>query len=423
MAHEFLKEAKASQEKKLKSYGAGEKHEGKAKTWAGFDALNTDEQRGLKPINKEPKLSKDTADRIMRKAGGRVHGADSLKRLDKAPRKGKKAGGAKMSHMEWEHSKEDLAEDRKLAKKHNMSMEDWEESDLDKKHDKQQSTEGLKKGGRAKYGQGGMPSPEEAMRSAERLKEIQVRPDGRKPYEPIPEPNAQDEIERNMRNAKRKIESRTPRSTAAVTPKSAASAATPRFRISPEEYRSGNLGGSDYALKKGGRVKKALGGSFNDMGGDTGGDDGIAKKSKSKDGKTTVNIMLGNPTGQMPGGAPPQQMTAGGPPPARPPMAPPMMGGAPGGMPPMGAPPAPPMGGMPPMGGAPGMPPMGAPGGPGMAPGMPLMRKDGGVVKYKKAGRTPDGYPKMDFGSGTGFGRMQKRDAYGLGPTKSKNNY
>jgi hypothetical protein len=51
------------------------------------------------------------------------------------------------------------------------------------------------------------------------------------------------------------------------------------------------------------------------------------------------------------------------------------------------------------------------------------MRKDGGVVKYKKAGRTPDGYPKMDFGSGTGFGRMQKRDAYGLGPTKSKNNY
>lgn len=431
MAHEFLKEAKASQEKKLKSYGAGEKHEGKAKTWAGFDALNTDEQRGLKPINKEPKLSKDTADRIMRKAGGRVHGADSLKRLDKAPRKGKKAGGAKMSHMEWEHSKEDLAEDRKLAKKHHMSMEDWEKSDLDKKHDKQQSTEGLKKGGVAKkYGQGGMPSPEEAMRSAERLKEIRVRPDGRRPFEPIPQPNMEELLKNSERNASRKVESRTPRSTSAVTPKSAASATTPRFRISPEEYRSGNLGGSDYALKKGGRVKKALGGSFNDMGGDTGGDTDIkANKTKGKDGKTTINFMFGNPTGQMPGGAPPQQMTAGGPPAARPPM----MAGQPMGgpmMPPAGAGPqmppgmaGPPQGGpmgmAPPPGAGPQMPPMGAPGG----PGMPLMRKDGGVVKYKKAGRTPDGYPKMDFGSGTGFGRMQKRDAYGLGPTKSKNNY
>jgi hypothetical protein len=54
-----------------------------------------------------------------------------------------------------------------------------------------------------------------------------------------------------------------------------------------------------------------------------------------------------------------------------------------------------------------------------------IHRKDGGSVQvpYKKPGRTSDGYPKMNFGSGTGMGRKQKVDSYGLGPTKSKDNY
>jgi hypothetical protein len=55
--------------------------------------------------------------------------------------------GGKVSHMEWEHSKKDLREDRKLAKKHGMSLEKWEKSKLDEKHDKQQSMKGLKRGG------------------------------------------------------------------------------------------------------------------------------------------------------------------------------------------------------------------------------------------------------------------------------------
>ena len=67
---------------------------------------------------------------------------------------GMKKGG-KVSHMEWEHSKADLKQDKKLAKKHGMSLEAWEKSDLDKKHDKQQSAEGLCYGGKAKKADGG----------------------------------------------------------------------------------------------------------------------------------------------------------------------------------------------------------------------------------------------------------------------------
>lgn len=66
-----------------------------------------------------------------------------------------KAKGGKLSMEEWEHSKKDLAEDKKLAKKHGMSLAAWEKSEADKKHDTQQSMKGLKKGGAAKMARGG----------------------------------------------------------------------------------------------------------------------------------------------------------------------------------------------------------------------------------------------------------------------------
>lgn len=351
MAHEYKAQAKESHAKKIKAYGGDEKHTDKAKNFAGYDALNTNEQRGLKPINKEPELSKETAPRIMRKKGGKVVGATSLKRLDKAPRKGRQLGGdmtdpmeamksaerlrelrsekredegptreeaetinrkqrysiedldarkkgGKVSEMEWEHSKADLNQDRKLAKKHGMSMEKWEKSKLDEKHDKQQSTEGLRKGGRA---------------------------------------------------------------------------------------------------------KREAGGALVDN----------SKKEPSKGKTTEIKMYFGvNPADgaagirPMSGMQPGQSGTPMMPPPPPPP---PQMGAAPG---------APPPGGMPPMGAPPMMPPP-PPG------GAPMPRKDGGKVQvpYKKPGRKGD-YPAMDFGAGSGFGRKQKKDAYGEKPVPyNKDNY
>jgi hypothetical protein len=73
--------------------------------------------------------------------------------------------GGKVSHVEWEHSQRDLKEDRKLAKKHHMTMEQWEASKLDKKHDRQQSMEGLRHGGRAHRQNGGETQRERIQRA------------------------------------------------------------------------------------------------------------------------------------------------------------------------------------------------------------------------------------------------------------------
>lgn len=111
MSHPNKHEAHASQQKKISVYGGKAKTEGghKEKTFAGFDALNNNEQSGLPIINKEPTLSPETSAKVMRKKGGRVKGAESLKRLDRGSRKGRATGGPA------KHS--DEAEDKKLINK------------------------------------------------------------------------------------------------------------------------------------------------------------------------------------------------------------------------------------------------------------------------------------------------------------------
>lgn len=318
MAHEYSKEARASHERKLKAYGEGAK--GEPKNFAGFPALNTNKQAGMAPLDKPEELSTETAPRIMRKAGGVVKGAASLKRLDKAKRVGKGLGGARKGPIP-------------------TPMEQEEEFDAT------------------------------TYRKPGYMSEVARRQKGGKVENEVEDEDEGHEDEPMDRELVKKMVKKE-----ALTGKS-----------------------------HGGRAHRAEGGSLGD-----------GKKSSMK-GRTTINVIVGTPEGmgQMGQGRAPAMtgMTPGpgGAPMTPPPPPPPMMGA------PMMPPPGP--GGgmpMPPPGGMPPMPPG----------GMPMPRKDGGKVQvpYKKPGRKGE-YPAMDFGSGGGFGRKQKIDAYGEGPTKSKNNY
>jgi len=62
------------------------------------------------------------------------------------------AKGGKVPEKEFEGSKMDMKQDKKLAAKYGMSMKDYEKSSMDKKHDTQQSMKGMAKGGMSKVG-------------------------------------------------------------------------------------------------------------------------------------------------------------------------------------------------------------------------------------------------------------------------------
>ena len=197
----------------------------------------------------------------------------------------------------WEGSAKDEREDHKLAKKHHMSMKEWEASSLDKKHDEQQSMKGLKHGGKAvKWIQG-------AIEHKGALHKSLHVPAGEK----IPAKKlAKAEHSSNPKLAKRAHLAET--------------------------------------LKHLHRANKFGGGAL--MG------DADKSKAKSGKGKTNSTIMI-NPNGAGDANKPPlpPMPPAGGPPPGVPvPMGmPPMGGGMPMGGAPMGGPPMPPPGGMPPM--------------------------------------------------------------------------
>jgi hypothetical protein len=291
-------------------------------------------------------VAKDEAKNIIGTGIGMAKSAIGLKKGGKIARK----SGGKVSHMEWEHSKEDLAQDKKLAKKHGMSLEQWEKSAADKKHDKQQSPKGLKRGGRA--GGGMIEASKKAMMVAkDPHNQSKIRPAEAPKPEPKPE--------------QKKSGGRTGKAIGGILGKSGLGGLLPMAMNAMRDEKDEKAHGGRTARKDGGKV--------------------------AKKGKTNIAIVInaGQKQPQQPGMAPPMDMGApdGGMPIPVPPPAP--AGGAPMPMPvPMPMPAAPMHGGAAP-----------APG------GMPMPRKSGGRVS-----KAASSYKDMEAGAASGEGRLQKTD-------------
>ena len=142
-----------------------------ASSYTPPDALDADVKTGARPVSQRlykrggktvgkvhGEHANHHAGRKPRKSGGRTLTADSMMNRDSREANEERPGGRahkgafkRGGHAEkFEGSARDEREDHKLAKKHHMSMREWEHSDLDKKHDRQRSTKGLKHGGRSK---------------------------------------------------------------------------------------------------------------------------------------------------------------------------------------------------------------------------------------------------------------------------------
>lgn len=271
----------------------------------------------------------------------------------------KKGGMAK-----WEGSAKDEAQDKKLAKKHGMSMKEWEASKLDEKHDKQQSMKGLKSGGSAdgKNWIAGAIEHKGALH-----KQLGV-PAGEK----IPAKKLAKAAEKGGKLGKR------------------ARLAETLKGLRPGKFYGGAMGGNaPQVIPPAAQQGMQLPAMAPNMG--AGKPVGYAKGGKAK-GKTNINIVIsaGQKQPGMDGMTPPP----GGP------GAPPPGGGVPI---PMGMPPAGGAGAG--AGAAPAAMPMPIPMPMPAAGGAPMPRKAGGRIS-----KVASSYKDMTAGAGSGEGRLQKTD-------------
>lgn len=468
---EYRKQAKKAMNDKISRYTAPLKGSVDASGWEVYDPLNADVKTGMRPVSRraykkggkveakpEGKMCGGRADRKKRQSGGKAITANSLvnRNLKEANQErdgikhigGMKKGG-KVSKEAWEHSKADLKQDKKLAKKHGMSMAAWEKSKADKKHDRQQSPKGLKDGGKAdKNGKNwiagaikkpgalhkslGVPMGEKIpakklseaaekggklgkrARLAQTLKRLnkadggtsaQVQRAGKGDYAGNYPADLSNETLKQIRDrdAARRMKDRMLMygvqgrkdggkvdHDAHTAIGHAVGAAMKAYLNHEKEEGEEEDNGERKARKSGGRIGKAAGGGF--------GEDMNNPKAKpdkpSKGGKVPViNITINSEPKA------PAMPIPGAPMPPLPPGMPLPVGGPP--MPPGGPAaggPAPDLGSL--------IGAMGGGAGPGAGP-MPMPRRDGGRTN------------PMTAGAGSGEGRLQKKDWYGARPGRA----